>query len=107
MTVSCKRLFAKFDQKGFLPVLFGRFQGVDYFISLQDDIDIRNLKIELAEELDQIKTFVEPIPRFFYFNNIGMTHVKFARFYLAKTYLYPLDIYTLNRYIKNDSKFCR
>jgi len=41
-----------------LPVLFGRFQGVDYFISLQDDIDIRNLKIELAEELDQIKTFV-------------------------------------------------
>ena len=30
----------------------------DYFISLQNDIDIRNLKIEIAEELDQIKTFV-------------------------------------------------
>ena len=30
----------------------------DYFISLQNDIDIRNLKIEIAEELDKIKTFV-------------------------------------------------
>ena len=29
----------------------------DYFISLQDDIDIRNLKIELSEELDGIKPF--------------------------------------------------
>ena len=37
-----------------------KFFGVsdDYFISLQDDIDIRNLKIELAEELEKIKTFV-------------------------------------------------
>ena len=30
----------------------------NHFISLQDDIDIRNLKVELAEELDKIKTFV-------------------------------------------------
>jgi hypothetical protein len=29
----------------------------DYFISLQDDIDIRNLKIEIAEELNKIKTY--------------------------------------------------
>ena len=37
-----------------------KFLGVsdDYFISLQDDIDIRNLKIEIASELDKIKTFV-------------------------------------------------
>ncbi len=37
-----------------------RFFGVsdDYFISLQDDIDIRNIKIEIAEELNKIKTFV-------------------------------------------------
>ena len=37
-----------------------KFFGVsdDYFISLQDDIDIRNLKIEIAEELENIKTFV-------------------------------------------------
>ena len=37
-----------------------KFFGVsdDYFISLQDDIDIRNMKIELAEELEKIKTFV-------------------------------------------------
>lgn len=37
-----------------------KFFGVsdDYFISLQDDIDIRNLKIEIAEELNKIKTFV-------------------------------------------------
>ena len=36
-----------------------KFFGVsdDYFISLQDDIDIRNLKIEIAAELDKIKTF--------------------------------------------------
>ena len=36
-----------------------KFLGVsdDYFISLQDDIDIRNLKIELSEELDGIKPF--------------------------------------------------
>ena len=36
-----------------------KFFGVsdDYFISLQDDIDIRNLKIEIATELDKIKTF--------------------------------------------------
>ena len=35
-----------------------KFFGVsdDYFISLQDDIDIRNLKIEIASELDKIKT---------------------------------------------------
>ena len=37
-----------------------KFLGVseNYFISLQDDIDIRNLKVELADELDKIKTFV-------------------------------------------------
>ena len=37
-----------------------KFFGVsdDYFISLQDDIDIRNLKIEIAAELNKIKTFV-------------------------------------------------
>ena len=37
-----------------------KFFGVsdDYFISLQDDIDIRNLKIEMAEELEKIETFV-------------------------------------------------
>jgi len=37
-----------------------KFFGVsdDYFISLQDDIDIRNLKIEIASELEKIKTFV-------------------------------------------------
>ena len=37
-----------------------KFFGIsdNYFISLQDDIDIRNLKVELAEELDKIKTFV-------------------------------------------------
>ena len=36
-----------------------KFLGVsdDYFISLQDDIDIRNLKIELSEELDGLKPF--------------------------------------------------
>ena len=27
------------------------------FISLQDDIDIRNLKIELSKELEEIKPF--------------------------------------------------
>ena len=39
-----------------------KFFGVsdDYFIFLQDDIDIRNLKIEIASELDKIKTF-EPV----------------------------------------------
>ena len=36
-----------------------KFFGVsdDYFISLQDDIDIRNLKIKLSSELDEIKPF--------------------------------------------------
>ena len=36
-----------------------KFLGVsdDYFISLQDDIDIRNLKIELSKELEEIKPF--------------------------------------------------
>ena len=36
-----------------------KFLGVsdDYFISLQDDIDIRNLKIQLSAELDEIKPF--------------------------------------------------
>ena len=36
-----------------------KFFGVsdDYFISLQDDIDISNLKIELSKELDNIKPF--------------------------------------------------
>lgn len=37
-----------------------KFFGVsdNYFISLQDDIDIRNLNVELVEVLDKIKTFV-------------------------------------------------
>ena len=37
-----------------------KFFGVadNYFFSLQDDIDIRNLKVELVEVLDKIKTFV-------------------------------------------------
>ena len=37
-----------------------KFFGVsdNYFISLQDNIDIRNLKVELVEVLDKIKTFV-------------------------------------------------
>jgi addiction module HigA family antidote len=39
-----------------LAKLFG--VSDNYFISLQDDIDIRNLKVEMAEELDKIKTFV-------------------------------------------------
>lgn len=36
-----------------------KFLGVsdDYFISLQDDIDIRNLKIQLSAELNEIKPF--------------------------------------------------
>ena len=36
-----------------------KFLGVsdDYFISLQDDIDIRNLKIQVSAELDEIKPF--------------------------------------------------
>ena len=36
-----------------------KFLGVsdDYFNSQQDDIDIRNLKTELSEELDEIKPF--------------------------------------------------
>lgn len=36
-----------------------KFLGVsdNYFISLQDDIDIRNLKIELSKELEEIKPF--------------------------------------------------
>jgi addiction module HigA family antidote len=36
-----------------------KFLGVsdDYFISLQDDIDIRNLKIQLSAELEEIKPF--------------------------------------------------
>ena len=40
-------------------LILAKFLGVsdDYFISLQDDIDIRNLKIELSEELDGIKPF--------------------------------------------------
>lgn len=37
-----------------------KFFGVsdNYFISLQDDIDIRNLKAKLAEELDKIMAIV-------------------------------------------------
>ncbi|OWV16707.1 addiction module antidote protein, HigA family [Fibrobacter sp. UWB16] len=37
-----------------------KFFGVsdNYFISLQDDIDIRNLKVELAEELGKIMAIV-------------------------------------------------
>ncbi len=37
----------------------GKYFGVSekYFISMQDDIDIRNLKISIKEELSQIKEF--------------------------------------------------
>ena len=32
-------------------------QSDEYFISLQDNIDIRNAKIELALQLEEIKTY--------------------------------------------------
>ena len=53
-----RKSLLSFYQKGVGELT--KFFGVsdDYFISLQDDIDIRNLKIELAEELEKIKTFV-------------------------------------------------
>ncbi len=37
----------------------GKYFGVSekYFISMQDDIDIRNLKISIKEELSQIKEY--------------------------------------------------
>ena len=38
-----------------LAKFFGLSDG--YFISLQDDIDIRNAKIELAPQLEKIKTY--------------------------------------------------
>ena len=38
-----------------LAKFFGLSDG--YFISLQDDIDIRNAKIELAPQLEEIKTY--------------------------------------------------
>ena len=38
-----------------LAKFFGLSDG--YFISLQDDIDIRNAKIELAPHLEEIKTY--------------------------------------------------
>ena len=38
-----------------LAKFFGLSDG--YFISLQDDIDIRNAKIELAPQLEAIKTY--------------------------------------------------
>ncbi len=39
-----------------LAKFFGLSDG--YFMSLQDDIDIRNAKIELASQLEEIKTYV-------------------------------------------------
>ena len=39
-----------------LAKFFGLSDG--YFISLQDDIDIRNEKIELAPQLEEIKTYL-------------------------------------------------
>ena len=39
-----------------LAKFFGLSDG--YFMSLQDDIDIRNAKIELAPQLEEIKTYV-------------------------------------------------
>ena len=39
-----------------LAKFFGLSDG--YFMSLQDDIDIRNAKLELAAQLEQIKTYV-------------------------------------------------
>ena len=38
-----------------LAKFFGLSDG--YFMSLQDDIDIRNAKIELAPQLEEIKTY--------------------------------------------------
>ena len=39
-----------------LAKFFGLSDG--YFMALQDDIDIRNAKIELAPQLEEIKTYV-------------------------------------------------
>ena len=39
-----------------LAKFFGLSDG--YFMSLQDDIDIRNAKIELAPQLEEIKAYV-------------------------------------------------
>ncbi len=38
-----------------LAKFFGAADG--YFIALQDDIDIRNAKLELAPQLEEIKTY--------------------------------------------------
>ena len=40
-------------------IRLGRYFGVSekYFLSIQDDIDIRNLKITLQEELSKIKVY--------------------------------------------------
>ena len=40
-------------------IRLGRYFGVsdNYFLSMQDDIDIRNLKVALEEELNKIKMF--------------------------------------------------
>lgn len=38
-----------------LAKFFGVADG--YFIALQDDIDIRNAKLELASQLEEIKTY--------------------------------------------------
>ena len=39
---------------------FAKFFGVSdgYFMALQDDIDIRNAKLELAPQLEEIKAYV-------------------------------------------------
>ena len=39
-----------------LAKFFGLSDG--YFMSLQDDIDLRNAKIKLASQLEEIKTYV-------------------------------------------------
>ncbi|MDO5109595.1 MAG: HigA family addiction module antitoxin [Erysipelotrichaceae bacterium] len=42
-------------------IRLAKYFGVSdsYFIHLQNDIDIRNLKIEIAEELDSIRPYAE------------------------------------------------
>ncbi len=43
----------------------GRYFGVSerYFLNLQNDIDIRNEKLEIEDELDKIKTVQPTYPR--------------------------------------------
>ena len=50
-----------------LAKFFGLSDG--YFMSLQDDIDIRNAKIELAPQLEEIKTYA-------YAKKIAITKVR-------------------------------